>query len=286
MDSANLLNLTTFAYLASSILYIAILVYGTKNRVLGLGATAITAVGLLLNTLGVILRWSEAFDKGFGYYAPFSNMYESLVFFSWCIALTYLALEYIYKNQTLGAFVMPFAFLSQALAEYWPQWNQDLRPLMPALQSNWLIAHVIACFIGYAAFAVAFGVAIMYLLKNFNVERSGKSTGTGIFASLPPLNTIDDVVYKTILFGFLWLSAGIISGAVWANSAWGTYWSWDPKETWSLITWFVYAATLHARFTRGWGGKRIAWMAVLGFICTVFTYYGVNFVLSGLHSYA
>ncbi|MFH7325803.1 c-type cytochrome biogenesis protein CcsB [Desulfurivibrio sp. C05AmB] len=286
MQSATFLNLTTFAYLASSVLYIAILVYGTKNKTLGLAATLTTMGGLLLNTLGILTRWYEAFNLGFGYYAPFSNMYESLVFFAWCIALIYLIMEYMYKNQTLGAFVMPFAFLSQAMAEYWPQWNQDLRPLLPALQSNWLIAHVITCFIGYAAFAVAFGLAVMYLLKSRNADKSGKPDGVGIWATLPGLKTIDHIIYKTILFGFLWLSAGIITGAVWANSAWGTYWSWDPKETWSLITWFVYAATLHARFTRGWGGQRIAWLAILGFVCTLFTYYGVNFLLSGLHSYA
>ena len=96
---------------------------------------------------------------------------------------------------------------------------------------------------------------------------------------------IDDLTHRTIVFGFLWLSAGIITGAVWANEAWGTYWSWDPKETWSIITWFLYASTLHARFTRGWSGRRIAWLAIAGFFAVFFTYFGVNFLLSGLHSY-
>ncbi|MFZ5799538.1 MAG: cytochrome c biogenesis protein CcsA, partial [Thermodesulfobacteriota bacterium] len=103
--------------------------------------------------------------------------------------------------------------------------------------------------------------------------------------SLPDLKVIDDMTYKTIVFGFLWLSAGIITGAVWANEAWGTYWSWDPKETWSIITWFIYASTLHARFTRGWSGSRIAWLAIIGFVSVFFTYFGVNYLLSGLHSY-
>jgi len=99
------------------------------------------------------------------------------------------------------------------------------------------------------------------------------------------LQLIEDITHKTMIFGFIWLTAGIITGAVWANSAWGTYWSWDPKETWSLITWFIYAITLHARYTRGWAGKRIAWLAILGFCSVIFTYYGVNYILSGLHSY-
>ena len=287
MESAQLLNLTTFAYLASALLYVAILIYGTTNKTLGLTATLITMGGLLLNTLGIIIRWYEAYQLDFGYYAPFSNMYESLVFFAWCIALTYLVIEYLYKNQALGAFIMPFAFLAQAFAEYWPQWDQQLTPLMPALQSNWLIAHVVASFIGYAGFAIAFGLALLYLTKSRNVKNSGAAEGTGIFASLPALKVIDDLIYKTILFGFaVFTLGGLIFGAIWANSAWGTYWSWDPKETWSLITWFIYAATLHVRYTRGWSGNKIAWLAVLGFASTLFTYYGVNFLLSGLHSYA
>jgi cytochrome c-type biogenesis protein CcsB len=121
----------------------------------------------------------------------------------------------------------------------------------------------------------------MYLVKSID---KGDKPGS-LLATLPSLKIIDDITHKVILFGFIWLSAGIISGAVWANSAWGTYWSWDPKETWSLITWFVYASALHARFTRGWGGKRIAWISIIGFLAVVFTYYGVNFLLSGLHSY-
>jgi cytochrome c-type biogenesis protein CcsB len=96
---------------------------------------------------------------------------------------------------------------------------------------------------------------------------------------------MDDIIHKSMIFGFIWLSAGIITGAIWANSAWGTYWSWDPKETWSLITWFVYAITLHARYTRGISGKSIAWLSLVGLAAVIFTYYGVNFLLSGLHSY-
>ncbi len=96
---------------------------------------------------------------------------------------------------------------------------------------------------------------------------------------------LDDLIHKTIIFGFIWLSAGIITGAAWAGEAWGTYWSWDPKETWSIITWFFYAFLLHARFTKGWNGRRIAWLAIAGFAAVLFTYFGVNFFLSGLHSY-
>jgi cytochrome c-type biogenesis protein CcsB len=124
----------------------------------------------------------------------------------------------------------------------------------------------------------------MYLVKETSSSKRTSDDKT-LLGSLPSLPQIEDITHKTMIFGFIWLTAGIITGAVWANSAWGTYWSWDPKETWSLITWFIYAITLHARYTRGWGGKRVAWLAIIGFFSVIFTYYGVNFILSGLHSY-
>jgi cytochrome c-type biogenesis protein CcsB len=269
------MGITTFAYLFSAVLYIAILVFRAKK--LGLYATLLTVAAFLANTAGIGMRWYESHQMGIGY-APLSNMYESLVFFAWAIAIVYLFMEVQYKNRLLGAFSMPFAALAMILAGLK---NPDIKPLIPALQSNWLIAHVITCFIGYAAFALASGIGIMYLLK----DRKAKSAPESLLASLPELKVIDDIIHKTMVFGFLWLTAGIITGAVWANAAWGTYWSWDPKETWSLITWFIYAAALHARFTRGWGGRRIAWMAIGGFASVMFTYYGVNYLLAGLHSY-
>ncbi len=279
MNSSQLLGFTTFAYLTASILYIGIFVFRAKK--LGLAASLLLIVGFLFNTGGIALRWVESYQIGAGH-APMSNMYESLVFFAWCIAIFYLFLEFKFKNRLIGAFAVPFAFLSMALAGLT---DPDIKPLIPALQSNWLIAHVVTCFVGYAAFAVAAGMGIMYLVGSTSVEGGKEKNPNGLLATLPSLKVIDDITHKTIVFGFLWLSAGIITGAIWANSAWGTYWSWDPKETWSLITWFVYAGALHARFTKGWGGKRIAWLAIIGFLAVVFTYYGVNYLLSGLHSY-
>ena len=278
MDSSKLLGITTFIYLFSSVIYLIMFIFRVKK--LGLLATVVTIIGLLTQTAGIGMRWLESYQMGIGH-APLSNMYESLVFFSWSIILLYLVVEFVYKNKIIGAFAVPFAFVSMAYASLSPEFSDRINPLVPALQSNWLIAHVFTCFIGYAAFAVSCGTGIMYLVKSLDKGDSPNS----LLATLPSLKVIDDITHKIILFGFIWLSGGIISGAVWANSAWGTYWSWDPKETWSLITWFIYASALHARFTRGWGGKRIAWIAIIGFLAVVFTYYGVNFLLSGLHSY-
>jgi cytochrome c-type biogenesis protein CcsB len=150
---------------------------------------------------------------------------------------------------------------------------------LPALKSNWLIAHVVACFIGYAAFAIAFGLSIMYLIKEKDAQGNSR-----LLERFPKTGVLDELNHQMVMFGFLFLSVGIITGAVWANSAWGRYWGWDPKETWSLITWFIYATLLHARLTRGWHGRRIAFLSVAGFAAVMFTYFGVN-LLPGLHSY-
>jgi cytochrome c-type biogenesis protein CcsB len=280
MNSSQFFGLTTLAYLLSSAFYIALFVF--KNRKIGPIGTALCIVGTATLTAALGLRWYESYQLGIGH-APLTNMYESLVFFAWCIALFYLFMEFKFKNRVVGAFVMPFAFLAMAYASFAKGINQEITPLIPALQSNWLIAHVITCFIGYGAFAMAGGLGVMYLLKKSAEKR--KLAADTLTGSLPELPFVDDMTHKTIVFGFLWLSAGIITGAIWANEAWGTYWSWDPKETWSIITWFIYASTLHARFTRGWTGSRIAWLAIIGFVSVFFTYFGVNYLLSGLHSY-
>ena len=224
------------------------------------------------------MRWVESYRLGIGH-APLSNMYESLVFFAWTIVIIYLVIERSYKNAIMGAFATPIAFLAMAYASLSPNISDRIQPLIPALKSNWLIAHVITCFFGYAAFAIAFGISLMFLFKQSDTEDKSK-----LLAHFPKSSVLDELTHQMVMFGFLFLSIGIITGAVWANSAWGTYWSWDPKETWSLITWFVYATLLHARMMRGWHGKRIAYLSIVGFMAVIFTYFGVNY-LPGLHSY-
>ncbi len=277
MDSSNLLSIVTFVYGFAAILYIAAWIF--KKKLPGLLATWTVLLGAMGNAAGIIMRWVESYKLGIGH-APLSNMYESLVFFSWTIAVIYLVIERTYKNRILGVFTMPLVFLSIAYASLSPNINDQIQPLIPALKSNWLIAHVMTCFLGYAAFAIAFGISLMYLLA------SGDKKGKGYLLShFPKPAFLDNLTHQMVTFGFLFLSIGIITGAVWANSAWGSYWSWDPKETWSLITWFIYATLLHARLMRGWHGKRIAYVSVIGFMAVLFTYFGVN-LLPGLHSYA
>ncbi len=216
-------------------------------------------------------------------HAPLSNLYESVVFFSWTIILIYGVIELKYKYRVVGAFVVPFALFGMTWAQL--GLHSGIEPLVPALQSNWLLYHVITCFLGYAAFAVACGISIMYLIKAGQETDAANPSAGGIIAMFPSTRILDDLNYRAIMIGFPLLTLGIVTGAAWANYAWGTYWSWDPKETWSLIVWFVYAAFLHARITRGWVGKRAAWLSIIGFAATIFCYLGVNLFLSGLHSY-
>lgn len=277
-SSSYLLSITTFIYLGAAALYLIHWVFRVEK--VGFIASIITAAGLACQTVGIGLRWVESYQLGYGH-APLSNLYESLVFFAWVTVLVYLIIEWKTKKRVIGAFATPFATLAMAYASFSPEVQDKIQPLIPALQSNWLIAHVITCFLGYASFAVACGMGVMYLMRGGD----DSDPGTGLRNSLPSHKVLDDLMHQTIVFGFLWLSVGIITGAVWANQAWGTYWSWDPKETWSLITWFVYATALHARFVRGWQGKRIAFLSIIGFVSVIFTYFGVNFLLSGLHSY-
>jgi len=280
MSSSLLFNVTTFLFLLSTILFFAYL--ATRNSSIGLGGSIIALAGWGVETVAIILRWKESYDMGHGH-APLSNLYESVVFFSWTIILIYGIIEVKYKYRVIGAFVLPFALLGMSWAQL--GLNSGIEPLVPALQSNWLLYHVITCFLGYAAFAVACGISIMYLIKARAEGDASDSQAGSVIAMFPSIRVLDDLNYKSIMIGFPLLTLGIVTGAAWANYAWGTYWSWDPKETWSLIVWFVYAAFLHARITRGWVGKRAAWLSIIGFAATIFCYLGVNLFLSGLHSY-
>ena len=273
-----ILSYTTFVYFAAFVLYLLMMVMG--KALLGRLATFVSMVGLIAHSLAIVLRWVESYRLEIGH-APFSNLYESLIFFAWTIAMLYLIVEWRTKNRTAGAFVIPLAFLAMAYASFSPNITSRIQPLIPALQSNWLITHVITCFFAYAAFGVSFGLSLMYFLKRLdNLKRNN-----AFLKLIPQTAVLDDLNYQMVAIGFLMLTLGIITGSVWASTAWGRYWGWDPKETWSLITWLVYAAVLHSRMVRGWTGRKIAILCIIGFSCVLITYFGVNY-LAGLHSYA
>ncbi len=276
MNSSLILSITTFVYALASVFYIGS--FSFKKSGLAQAGFWVLVAGFAGNTAGILLRWVESYQMGYGH-APFSNMYESLVFFSWTMAALYIFVEVKYRESIIGVFVSPLIFLAIAYASFDPSVSSKINPLIPALKSNWLIAHVVTCFLGYAGFALAFGLSLIYFIKPRN------PASHSVFARLPSWDIIDELTYQMIVFGFLFLTIGIITGAVWANSAWGKYWSWDPKETWSLITWFVYAIFLHLRMMKGWHGRNLAAVSIMGFMAVLFTYFGVNYLLSGLHSY-
>ncbi len=277
MISSKLFGVAMMTYIVATLCYLAYMAF--KNKKVGTLATIVLVFGFLVHTAGIAFRWRETHLTGYGY-VPLSNMYESLIFFSWTMVLIYLIFEWRYKRKIIGVFFIPLAFLAIAATSIIPGVSDRITPLIPALQSNWLTIHVTTCFFGYAAFAAAFVVSLLYLLQHRR-DKAGNP-----ISWLPEARVLDDANYKSIIIGFPMLTIGIITGAMWANYAWGSYWSWDPKETWSLITWFIYAAFLHARYTRGWHGKKAAYLSVLGFVAVLFTYFGVNYLISGLHSYA
>jgi cytochrome c-type biogenesis protein CcsB len=409
MDSSLLFNIATLAYLVAMVLYISYLAF--RKEAIGKTASIVALSGLVVQTIALFLRWRESYQMDIGR-VPLSNLYESLVFFTWSTVLIYLIVEYKYKTRAFGAFVLPVAFLALAFINV-AGISKDITPLVPALKSNWLFYHVLISFLGYAAFGVAFAISMIYLLMDTEDRGPARNLYSGIAAIvilsllgnymasmgkdmktvfwmglgalilawfiylvssgakhksqvflfwslcvtmtisllvgmgidsvslayhplaegesfkdhlfettflshsvpmalvswavvlvlfwliwskgmglkkllkqyMPAMDILDDVTYRMIAIGWPLLTGGIITGAVWANSAWGTYWSWDPKETWSLITWFVYAIYLHARYVRGWKGTQMAVISAVGFLAVIFTYLGVNLVLSGLHSY-
>ncbi len=255
-------------YTASAIGFFVFL--AMKKEKVGSSAVNLAVLGFAIHTIAIVLRVIESGRL------PFSNQFEFATSFTWGIVLCYLVLHYAYKFTAIGAFVMPLAFLVMGYASMLPK---TIRPLMPALQSWWLWLHVGTAVVSYGAFAVGAGLAGMYLVNQKHTKEERNRL------NIPDSEACDYLSYRVITFGYLMLTLVIVTGAIWAKAAWARYWAWDPKETWSLITWIIYSAYLHLRFNRGWKGKQAAWFAVIGFICVIFTFIGVNTLLPGIHSY-
>ena len=197
-------------------------------------------------------------------------MQESLSFFSLMIVVAFIVFERRYQVTTLGSFVTPVALLMLFVSS---TMHGAVRQLPPILQSNWFWFHALLAFFSYAAFAIACGVAVMYLIQQHFLKT--KNFGA-LFQKLPSLETLDEISYRSLAVGFPLLTIAIISGAIWSEQAMGSYWVWDPKQTWSLITWLIYAALLHGRLTIGWRGKRAALLSILGFIVLLITFIGMK----------
>nr|QCI07606.1 cytochrome c biogenesis protein ccs1 [Nitophyllum punctatum] len=256
------------------------------------------------------IRWTT------NQYFPLSNLYESLIFLTWCLTLIKIILGKKNQSKLLSAIIIPISLFTISFASIsLPQNLQHASPLVPALRSNWLMMHVTIMIISYATLMIGSLLSILFLIicGNQKIEVQGnsynktrklllkynsnylesiiKNESLGDDNSIYKLNrlnlleSIDNLSYRIIGFGFPLLTIGIIAGSVWANEAWGSYWSWDPKETWALITWLIFAIYLHSRLNQSWQGKKPAILASIGFIVVWICYLGVNFLGKGLHSY-
>jgi cytochrome c-type biogenesis protein CcsB len=266
------------------------------------GGRSSTAVRLLVAganlclTAQLVLRW---WDSG---HFPISNLYESLCFLAWGCTLTQLLVECSWPSPLVPAAATPMALGCVAFASFaLPDRLQEASPLVPALRSSWLVMHVSVIMISYAALLVGslLSLAVLFTDRQNTLELRSSSIGSGGYrqaqlatpqlqlssVAMPAVEQLDSLSYRTITVGFLLLSVGLVSGAVWANEAWGSWWSWDPKETWALICWLVYAAYLHTRLIRGWQGRKPALVAAAGLVVIVVCYIGVNLMGIGLHSY-
>ena len=264
-----LFTVTMVCYLAAMVIYV--LFFVLKKETLGKIAGFASLAGFLFHTVALVVRGIGAGRL------PMTNQYEFATSFAWGICLCFLFFLWKYRFRVLGVFVMPVIFF---VIGYAAMQSREVRELMPALRSNWLAIHVSSAIISYGAFGVSFAVSLIFLIR----QRFKRDTFWD--SHIPEPDRLDQISYRAVSLGFLFLTFVIVTGAIWAERAWGSYWSWDPKETWSLITWLIYAIYLHLRLNRGWRNKNAAVFAVIGFVCVIFTYIGVNTFLPGIHSYA
>ncbi|MBR3393565.1 MAG: c-type cytochrome biogenesis protein CcsB [Firmicutes bacterium] len=263
-----LFTIVMIIYFVSMILYF-IFVAAKKE--------AFSKIAVYLHLGALVLHTAALVCRGIGAgRLPLTNQYEFATSFAWGLSLVSLIFIWKFKFPVLGAFAAPVMFL---IIGYAAMQSKEVKELMPALRSNWLGFHVSTAIISYGAFGVSFVLGIIFLLRDRMKEDSFWGQHT------PAKEKLDIISYRAVALGLLFLTFTIITGAIWAERAWGSYWSWDPKETWSLVTWIIYAIYLHLRIRRGWEGKAAATFAVIGFICVIFTYIGVNTFLPGLHSY-
>ena len=239
----------------------------------GRGASNLAAYGTLLAYLGLaFISASLLFRTIASGRGPFANMYEFSVAFAWGILVMYAYFERRYRQRALGLIALPVAL---ALLLYALTIPATIDPLVPALQNNLLLSiHVAVAIVAYGTFSISFAAAVLHLIGGEHGRRG-----------LPSRELLDEIGYKAVIIGFPFLTLTIVLGAVWAEVAWGRYWSWDPKETASLVTWLIYGSYLHARVVRGWRGQRAAWLLLIGFGAVLFTYFG-NLFFGGLHSYS
>ncbi|MDP2168758.1 MAG: c-type cytochrome biogenesis protein CcsB [Thermodesulfovibrionales bacterium] len=270
MDTGTLsFELALTFYLVAAV--VGIIELYRSSKVTSSGMFLVAGAGFFVHTLSIIYRYAVAG------HLPISSPHEAASFFAWCIVLMFFIIEYHYRVGLLGSFIMPLVFLMMLSSSMLPR---EIKPLSPVLQSYWFGIHTLFAFLGNAAFALSFGMGIMYLLQERYVK--SKHLG-GLFRRLPSLQALDEINYRLITIGFPLFTLAIITGSLWADMAWGSYWRWDPREVWSLVTWLIYALILHARLLAGWRGRRAAVLTIMGFISILIAFFGIKLLQKGMH---
>jgi len=261
-------TLTFACYLLS---FLGFVVYGaTKRAPMARVATGLIGAGGLFHTIAIAIRWHASG------HVPFANMYEYANIMAWMAVVSFLFVVWRYNRPILGLYVSPLVVILIVSASLLP--NDVTRQLVPALQSYWLPIHVVLAALGEGAFLVATAVSVMYLILARRREQGAGEGGVS-------LDTLDEINYKALSIGYPLFTVGaLFAGAIWAYEAWGSFWSWDPKEVGALVIWLFYTLFLHARYNRGWRGKKAAWMSVVGFIMILLSFFG-NIFLGGQHAY-
>lgn len=240
-------------------------------------ATGSGAAGLCVLTLAIAAHGIETGRL------PFATVLESLTFVAWMLTAIYLLMHRGARMTAVGAFASVTAFV--ALGVYAFVMPKDVSDafLHEMLGNRWSAVHIVSSLAAYGSFALSFGAAVAYMIQERMLKRKRI---TALQRHLPSLDLLDSLAYRMVAFGFPMLTLGVITGALWAQTAWGAYWNWDPKETWSLITWLIYAAYLHVRIVQGWRGKWSNRLLAVGFACVLITYIGVTYLMPGRHSHA
>ncbi|MBE7445223.1 MAG: c-type cytochrome biogenesis protein CcsB [Planctomycetia bacterium] len=275
----SLINITLIVYVVASISYIVREIWGSK-------ATRRVSLGLLILAfcLNLTMVAKRSIEAG---HPPFSNLYESLIFYACCTAFVYIIFEFVYNFRVVGAMA---SVLTMLILLYATLQDDTIRPIMPALKSNWMLVHVVTYMLGYAAFGISFVTSIIYLVVKPFAKNSKDSKEDEDGREILPKN-FDKLSYKIVAFGFPFLTLGMVTGAVWAKKAWGDYWSWDPKETWSLITWLAYLVYLHSplvlpkmNISKSKASVILAFWLLFAFGIVNFTFVGLNYLPSAADS--
>jgi cytochrome c-type biogenesis protein CcsB len=267
--SVLLLRIATWIYIGAAVCYLAYFL--STRRVLGQAGMALFVAGIVPHIAALAVRTIVSQRP------PFLNLYEYMMSVTLGMVIMYLALEYLTRTKVFGAVAVPLIALASLFTTGLPS---EVAWTMPALKSAWRVPHIATAILAYSAFAIAFGLGVLYL-----VRESFGSGNTGFWATrLPTLKELDHTAYRMIAFGFTMQTALLLTGAIWAQYVFGRPWSWDPKEVWALVTWLVYAAYLHTRLSMGWRGRKSVLLAIIGFVVVLFTLFGVNWIGRGYHS--